>query len=95
MIHEKKKQSKEGGRWGRKRDTHVVVVTMRAILVALLIVGHIFAERLLALFAHERHLRRLPEPVVLALGVALGTVEPLFAARSPDGYLRVQDVFAG
>jgi hypothetical protein len=57
-----------------------VVVTMRTVLVALVVVGHVFAERLFALLAHERHLRRLAQPMVLSLSVAFRTVEPLLAA---------------
>ena len=71
-----------------------MVVTVWAILVALVIVGHVLAERLLALLAQEGHLRRPLEPVVLRLRMALRAVEPLLAARGADGDLRVQNVFA-
>ena len=77
-----------------KGETHIVIITVRAVLVALLVVGHVLAERLLALFADERHLHRFSELVVLRFGVAFGAVEPLFAARSPDRDLRVEDVLA-
>ena len=71
-----------------------MIVAVRTVLVALVILGHVLPERLLALLAEERHLRRLCQPVRLALGVALGAVEPLPAARCADGDLGVEDVFA-
>ena len=74
--------------------THIVVVAVRAVLIALVIFRHVLPERLLALLAEERHLRRLCQPVRLRLGVALGAVEPLPAARCADGDLGVEDVFA-
>ena len=67
---------------------------MRAELVTILIICHVFPKRLLALLAQERHLVRLREPVVLCLRVALGAVEPLPAARCADGDLGIEDVFA-
>ena len=72
-----------------------MVIAVRAELITLLVVGHIFTEGFLALLAHESHFRRLAEAMVLGLGVALGTIEPLLTARCPDGNLRVQDMFAG
>lgn len=71
----------------------VVVVAVGTELVALLVISHVFPERLLALLAHEGHLRRLLQPVILCLRVAFGTVEPLLAARSADSDLGIQDVF--
>ena len=75
--------------------THVVVVAVGTVLVALLVIAHVLAERLLALLAEEGHLGRFAEAVVLGLGVALGAVEPLFAAGGADGDLGVENVFAG
>ena len=75
--------------------THVVVVTVGTIFVALLIVGHVFAKRFLALLAHEDHLGGLPQTMVLRFSMALGAIEPLPAAWGTYGDLRVQDVFAG
>ena len=72
-----------------------VVITMRAVLVALIKLVHVFAETLFALFAREDHLHRLFERVRLCVGVALRTVEPLSAARGADRDLGVEDVFAG
>ena len=74
--------------------THVVVVAVRTVLVALVVLRHVLPERLLALLAEEDHLRRLREPVGLRLRVALGAVKPLLAARGADCDLGVQDVFA-
>jgi hypothetical protein len=76
------------------RQTHVVVITMRAILVALFVGCHILAERLLTFFAHKCHFRRPGKPVSLRLSMALGAVKPLLAAWCADGDLCVQDVFA-
>jgi hypothetical protein len=70
-----------------------VIIAMRAILVALLIHSHILPERLLALLAQERHLRRLGERVLLRRGVAFGAVVPLLTAGRADGDLRVEDVY--
>ena len=74
--------------------TYVVVVTVWAVLVALVVVGHVFPERLSALLAHEGHLCGLAKPVVLGLCVAFRAVEPLLAAGRADGNLRVEDMFA-
>lgn len=78
-----------------ERNTHVVVVAVWAEFIALLVVGHILAERLSAFLAHERHLGRLCQTMILFLGVAFGAIVPLLAAWCSDGDLRVQDVFAG
>lgn len=75
--------------------THVVIIAMWTELVALIVVGHVFAECLFAFLAEEVHLHRLLQLVVLRLRVTFGAVEPLFATWSADGDLRVQDVFAG
>lgn len=75
--------------------THVVVVAMRTVLIALLVVGHILAKRLLALLAHEDHLSGLPQTVVLRFSMAFRAIEPLPAAWGAYGDLRVQDVLAG
>ncbi len=72
-----------------------MIVAVRAVLVALVVLGHVLAKRLLALLAEEGHLGRLRERVGLRLGVALGAVIPLLAARGADGDLGVEDVFAG
>ena len=71
-----------------------MIVTMRAVLVALVVVGHVFPESFAALLAHERHLCGLAQPVVLRFFVAFRTVEPLLAAGRTNGNLRVQNVFA-
>ncbi len=72
-----------------------MIIAMWAELVALLVVGHVFAECLFAFLAQEVHLHRLLELVVLRLRVALGAIEPLLATWSADGDLCVQNVFAG
>ena len=68
---------------------------MRAVLVALFVVTHVFAERLLALLAQKVHLDGLLQTMVLRFCVTFGAVEPLLAAGGADGDLRVQDVFTG
>ena len=71
-----------------------MVIAMRAIFVALLVHRHVLPERLLALFAHECHLRRFCEAMRFGFGVAFCTVEPLLAARRTYRDLSIQDVFA-
>lgn len=73
----------------------IVVVAMRAVLVALVELFHVFAEDLSALFACEDHLSRAFEIVVLLLGMALCAVEPLPTAGRADGDLGVENMFAG
>jgi len=75
------------------RFQDVMIITMRAVLVALLIRRHVLPERLLALLAQESHLRCFRERVSLFLGVTFGAVVPLLAAWGTDGDLCVQDVF--
>lgn len=76
------------------RAAHIVVVTIRTILVALLVCRHVLPKRLLAFLAQERHLRRFRELVLLLLSMAFRAVKPLLAARCAHGDLRVQDMFA-
>lgn len=70
-------------------STHVVIVAMRTILIALIILSHILSESLFALFADEHHLSSLCEWMFLCLCVAFGAVVPLLAARGSDGDLCV------
>lgn len=72
-----------------------VVVAVRAVFVALVKLGHVFAEALFAFLAREDHLGGLFEVVGLGVGVALRAVEPLAAAGGADGDLGVEDVLAG
>lgn len=74
--------------------THIVIITVWTILVALLVVRHVLAKRLFALFARKRHLCRLLKSVVLRFCVALCAVEPLLAAWRAYRHLGVQDMFA-
>jgi hypothetical protein len=66
-----------------------VVIAMRAVLVALLINGHVLAERLLALLTDKSHFGRPRKLMRLCLCVTFGAVEPLLAARCADGDLGV------
>lgn len=70
-----------------------MVVAVRAVLVAILVFAHVFAKYLLALLTREYHLHRLLQSVCLFLGVAFGTVKPLFAAWRANGNLRIENVF--
>lgn len=70
-----------------------MVVTMWTIFIALIVFRHILPKNFLAFLACKRHLYRLGKLVVFSLGMALSTVKPLLAAGSPDGDLRVQDMF--
>jgi hypothetical protein len=69
--------------------TDVVIVTMRTVLVALLIDGHVLPECLLALFAHEGHFGSLCERMGLGFRVAFRAVIPELATWGADGDLRV------
>lgn len=81
-------------RFGCHSVQNEVVVTVRAVFIALLEFGDVFPEGFLALFADERHLRRFRQPVGLGFCVAFGTIEPKLAAGRADGNLGVQDVLA-
>ena len=74
--------------------THIVIIAVWTILVALLVVCHVLAKRLFALFACKRHLCCLLQSVVLRFCVALCAVEPLLAAWRAYRHLGVQDMFA-
>lgn len=75
-------------------NTHVVVIAMRAVLVALIIFRHILSECFLAFFADEYHLRGLGQWMGLCLCMAFRAVVPLFAAGCSNGDLCVENVFA-
>ncbi len=62
---------------------------MRTEFIALLVVGHVLPEGLLALFAHERHFGGLAQVVRLAFGVTFCAVVPLLAAWGSNGDLGV------
>ncbi len=72
-----------------------MVITVWAVLVALLVGSHVLSKGFLALLAHEGHLRRLAQFVVLCLGVAFGAVKPPLAAWRANRDLSVEYVFAG
>jgi hypothetical protein len=62
---------------------------MRAVLVALLVDGHVFPERLLALFAHEDHFGGLCQRMALRFRMALRAVIPELATGRADRHLHV------
>jgi hypothetical protein len=69
--------------------THVVIITMWAILVAVLVSGHVLAKGLLAFFTDEGHFCRSRKRMRLRLCMTFRAVEPLLAAWGADGDLRV------
>lgn len=71
-----------------------MIIAVRTVLVTLLVVGHVLAERFFALFTGKHHLGRPRQSMVLRFLVALGAIEPLLAAWRAYGDLCVQDVFA-
>lgn len=62
---------------------------MRTEFVALLVIGHILSEGLLALLAHKGHFGRLAQVVRLVFSVTFCAVVPLLAAGSSNGDLGV------
>ena len=78
------------------RLNNVMVIAMRAVLIRLFELGDFFAEGALAFLAEENHVHGGHQLVVLSpmLRVALGAVEPFFAAGGSHGDLRIQNVFA-
>lgn len=73
--------------------THVVIITVRTILVALLVRRHVLSERLFAFFTHEGHFGGFCESMCLWFSVAFSTIIPLFAAWCTNGDLSIEDVF--
>lgn len=61
-------------------STHIVIIAVGTVFVALLVVGHVLAKSFLALFANEHHLVRLLEFMILGFRMAFCTIKPLFAA---------------
>lgn len=70
----------DGERWfGNLSFNDEVVVAVRAVFIAVLKLLRVFAKALFALFAGKGHVVRLEKGVLLLLGMAVGTVEPLAA----------------
>ena len=79
----------------RKRmNPHIVIIAVRAVFIAFFIDSHIFSESLFAFLAHEGHFRRFSKRMGFDFSVTFSTIKPLLAARSTNGDLRVQDMFA-
>ena len=78
----------------KKIDPHIMVIAVRAVFIAFFINSYIFPESLFAFLAHEGHFRRFSKWMGLDFSVTFSTIKPLLAARSTDGHLRVQDMFA-
>ena len=71
-----------------------MIITVRAVLVALFVDGHVLPERLLAFLAHECHFHGLSELVCLVLGMAFCAVVPLLTAWRTNRNLCVENVLA-
>jgi hypothetical protein len=71
-----------------------MIIAVRAVFITFFINSHIFPKSFFAFLAHERHLRRFSKWMRFDFSMTFSTIKPLFAARSTDGHLRVQDVFA-
>ena len=77
-----------------KMNPHIMIIAVRAVFITFFINSHIFSESLFAFLAHKRHFRRFSKWMGFDFSMTFCTIEPLFAARSTDGHLRVQDMFA-
>ena len=75
-------------------NLHIMIIAVRAVFIAFFINSHIFPKSLFAFLAHECHFRRFCEWMGFDFSVTFSTIKPLLAARSTDGHLRVQDMFA-
>ena len=62
---------------------------MGAVLVTLLVFGHVFSECFFALLTDEGHVRRPRQRMRLCLRVTFGAIEPLLATRGTDGNLSI------
>ena len=70
-----------------------MIIAVRAIFIAFFVNSHIFPESLFAFLAHEGHFHRFSKWMGFDFGMTFSTIKPLFATRSTDGYLGVQDMF--
>jgi hypothetical protein len=75
-------------------NTHVMIVAMRTVFIAVLVDFHVLPESLLAFLANENHLAGLCERMLFLFSMTFSTVKPLLAAWCPNRDLSVQDVFA-
>ena len=71
-----------------------MVVAVRAVFVSFLELFDLLSKHLFALLTGKNHFGGSFQLVILSFFVALRAVEPLSAARSTDGTLSVEDVFA-
>ena len=73
-----------------------MIVTVGTVLICFLKLGNLFAEGALAFLAEEDHIHCWHELVVLTpvFRMAFWAIEPLFAAWSANGHLRVQNMSA-
>ena len=88
MTTEKKGRKKEN------MNSHIMIIAVWAVFIAFFINSHIFPKSLFAFLAHERHFRRFSKWMGFDFSMTFSTIKPLLAARSTDGHLRVQDMFA-
>ena len=78
----------------KKMNPHIMIVAVRAVFIAFFINSHIFPESFFAFLAHEGHFRRFSKWMGFNFSMTFCTIKPLLAARSTNGHLRVQDMFA-
>ena len=71
-----------------------MIIAMRTVFVAFLVNSHIFPESFFTFLAHKGHFHRLSKWMGFDFSVTFSTIKPLLAARSTDGDLGVQDMFA-
>lgn len=71
-----------------------MIIAVRTVFIAFFVNSHIFPESLFAFLAHEGHFRRFSEWMGFGFSVTFSAIKPLLAARSADGDLGVQDMFA-
>jgi hypothetical protein len=62
---------------------------MGAVLVTLLIYGHVFSKSFFALLTDEGHVRCPCERMRLSFGVTFGAIEPLLATGGADRNLSI------
>jgi hypothetical protein len=71
-----------------------MIIAVRAVFITFFVHSHIFPESLFAFLAYEGHFRRFSKWMGFGFSVTFSAIKPLLAARSTDGNLGVQDMFA-
>ena len=71
-----------------------MIIAVRAVFITFFVNRHILPESLFAFLAYKGHLRCFGKGMGLGFSVTFSTIKPLLAARSTDGDLSIQDMFA-